>query len=401
MQAQGIEFADWAERIIELNTRHEFWKVLQGGRVVYQCNEFRMEVNLAVGTISEPPKREAENFGGGRGLCAEAGVFVPGSTEFNAKGNEKGEGVHARRKEKEEDARGRPESDNREKLLQAKRNYGERKLRNLQKEANRLDGKIRAKKGESETMQNRTPPSKFLAGTMDWLTNEVRHWSRIVDLLKQEEEKMTEGKEAVKDEWKEEEGEGHGVEEAKVPAVNEEEVVKSCEASGPDEDSKEGSDGEMGYPPDKMKAEGNDEEISDGEMESLPAKVKVLEESLATEKAKTERILREANKQSTFQFDELRRSDYEKACQQAVLLASRRQEAQAKQAAEREKAAAEGLRWELEKLKAERATAEPKVEGVEDQEKMEPPKGQETRRGAETKTLPCTVVLCSLFFVLS
>ena len=266
-----------------------------------------------------------------------------------------------------------------------------RKLRNLQKEANRLDGKIRAKKGESETMQNRTPPSKFLAGTMEWLKNEVRHWSRIVDLLKQEEEKMTEGKEAVKDEWKEEEGGGHGVEEAKVSAVNEEEVVKSCEASGPDEDSKEGSDGEMGYPPDKMKAEGNDEEISDGEMESLPAKVKVLEESLATEKAKTERILREANKQSTFQFDELRRSDYEKACQQAVLLASRRQEAQAKQAAEREKAAAEGLRWELEKLKAERATAEPKVEGVEDQEKMEPPKGQETRRGAETKTLPCTV----------
>ena len=185
MQAQGIEFADWAERIIELNTRLEFWKVLQGGRVVYQCNEFRMEVNLAVGTISEPPKREAENFGGGRGLSAEAGVFVPGSTEFNAKGNEKGEGVHARRKEKEEDARGRPESDNREKLLQAKRNYGERKLRNLQKEANRLDGKIRAKKGESETMQNRTPPSKFLAGTMEWLKNEVRHWSRIVDLLKQ------------------------------------------------------------------------------------------------------------------------------------------------------------------------------------------------------------------------
>ena len=160
---------------------------------------------------------------------------------------------------------------------------------------------------------------------------------------------------------------------------------------GPDEGSKKGSDGEMGSLPDKMKAEGNDEEISDGEMESLPAKVKVLEESLATEKAKTERILREANKQSTFQFDELRRSDYEKACQQAVLLASRRQEAQAKQAAEREKAAAEGLRWELEKLKAEGATAEPKVEGVEDQEKMEPPKGQETRRGAETKTLPCTV----------
>ena len=391
MQAQGIEFADWAERIIELNTRHEFWKVLQGGRVVYQCNEFRMEVNLAVGTISEPPKREAENFGGGRGLSAEAGVFVPGSTEFNAKGNEKEEGVHARRKEKEEDARGRPESDNREKLLQAKRNYGERKLRNLQKEANRLDGKIRAKKGESETMQNRTPPSKFLAGTMDWLTNEVRHWSRIVDLLKQEEEKMTEGKEAVKDEWKEEEGGGHGVEEAKVSAVNEEEVVKSCEASGPDEDSKKGSDGEMGYPPDKMKAEGNDEEISDGEMESLPVKVKVLEESLATEKAKTERILFEANKQSAFQFDELRRNEYEKACQQAVLLASRRQEAQAKQAAEREKAAAEGLRWELEKLKAEGATTEPKVEGVEDQEKIEPPKGQETRRGAETKTLPCTV----------
>ena len=201
---------------------------------------------------------------------------------------------------------------------------------------------------------------------MEWLKNEVRHWSRIVDLLKQEEEKMTEGKEAVKDEWKEEEGGGHGVEEAKVSAVNEEEVVKSCEASGPDEDSKEGSDGEMGYPPDKMKAEGNDEEISDGEMESLPAKVKVLEESLATEKAKTERILFEANKQSAFQFDELRRNEYEKACQQAVLLASRRQEAQAKQAAEREKAAAEGLRWELEKLKAERATAEPKVEGVED-----------------------------------
>ena len=181
------------------------------------------------------------------------------------------------------------------------------------------------------------------------------------------------------------------MEEAKVSAVNEEEVVKSCEASGPDEDSKKGSDGEMGYPPDKMKAEGNDEEISDGEMESLPVKVKVLEESLATEKAKTERILREANKQSAFQFDELRRSDYEKACQQAVLLASRRQEAQAKQAAEREKAAAEGLRWELEKLKAEGATTEPKVEGVEDQEKIEPPKGQETRRGAETKTLPCTV----------
>ena len=181
------------------------------------------------------------------------------------------------------------------------------------------------------------------------------------------------------------------MEEAKVSAVDEEEVAESCEASGPDEDSKKGSDKKMGSLPDKMKAEGNDEEISDGEMESLPAKVKVLEESLATEKAKTERILREANKQSAFQFDELRRSDYEKACQQAVLQASRRQEARAKEAAEREKAAAEGLRWELEKLKAERATAEPKVEGVEDQEKTEPLKGQETRRGADTKTLPCTV----------
>ena len=31
------------------------------------------------------------------------------------------------------------------------------------------------------------------------------------------------------------------------------------------------------------------------------------------------------------------------------------------------------------------------MEGVEDQEKTEPPKGQETRRGADTKTLPCTV----------
>ena len=31
------------------------------------------------------------------------------------------------------------------------------------------------------------------------------------------------------------------------------------------------------------------------------------------------------------------------------------------------------------------------MEGVEDQEKTEPPKGQEARRGAETKTLPCTV----------
>jgi len=102
------------------------------------------------------------------------------------------------------------------------------------------------------------------------------------------------------------------VKEAKVSAVDEEEVAESCEASGPDEDSKKGSDGEMGYPPDKMKAEGNDEEISDGEMESLPVKVKVLEESLATEKAKTERILFEANKQSAFQFDELRRSDYER-----------------------------------------------------------------------------------------
>ena len=64
------------------------------------------------------------------------------------------------------------------------------RLRDLRKEAKRLDGKIRAKKGESETMQNRTPPSKFLAGTMEWLKNEVRHWSRIVDLLKQEVEKI-------------------------------------------------------------------------------------------------------------------------------------------------------------------------------------------------------------------
>ena len=44
---------------------------------------------------------------------------------------------------------------------------------------------------------------------------------------------------------------------------------------------------------------------------------------------------------------------------------------------------------------AEGATTEPKVEGVEDQEKMEPPKGQETRRGTETKTLPCKVAATS------
>ena len=51
--------------------------------------------------------------------------------------------------------------------------------------------------------------------TMEWLHNEVRHWSRIVDLLKQEEEKMAEGEEAVKDKWKEGEGGGHGVEKPK------------------------------------------------------------------------------------------------------------------------------------------------------------------------------------------
>ena len=45
---------------------------------------------------------------------------------------------------------------------------------------------------------------------MEWLHNEVRHWSRIVDLLKQEEEKMAEGEEAVKDKWKEGEGGGMG-----------------------------------------------------------------------------------------------------------------------------------------------------------------------------------------------
>ena len=352
----------------------------RGSRVVLQCGDWRIEVHA--GMLEEGAE------GLGRKLRKEAEVFVPKSTESNAKGNEKEEGARARRNEKCASARrNEKEGGARERLLQAKRNLGERKLRDLQKEVNRLDRKIRDKKGEPETMKNRTPPTRFLPGTMEWLNNEVRHWSRILDLLKQEEEKMAEGEEAVKDKWKE----GEGVEEAKVSAVNEEEVAESCEASEPDEESKKGSDGRMGSLPDKMKAEGNDEEISDGEMESLPDKVKDLEESLATETAKTERILREANKQSALQFDELCRSDCERACQQAVLLASRRQEARAKEAAEREKAAAEGLRWELEKLKAERATAEPKVEGVEDQEKTEPPKGQETRRGADTKTLPCTV----------
>ena len=154
----------------------------RGSRVVLQCVDWRIEINT--GMLEE----EAEGLG--QKLRKEAKVFIPKPTESNAKGNEKEEGARARRNEKEEGARGRPEqSDNREKLLQAKRNYGERKLRNLQQEANRLDGKIRAKKGESETMKNRTPPSRFLAGTMEWLHNEVRHWSRIVDLLKQEEEK--------------------------------------------------------------------------------------------------------------------------------------------------------------------------------------------------------------------
>lgn len=64
----------------------------------------------------------------------------------------------------------------------------------------------------------------------------------------------------------------------------------------------------------------------------------------AMETAKNERVLREVNKQFAYQYDELRRSEYEIACQQVLLLVSRRQEARAKEAAERRKVAAEGYR---------------------------------------------------------
>ena len=62
MHVQGIESVDFAEGIIDLNTRLDFWKILQGGRVVYQDHHCRMEVNMAEGTISDQPKREAEDL---------------------------------------------------------------------------------------------------------------------------------------------------------------------------------------------------------------------------------------------------------------------------------------------------------------------------------------------------
>ena len=64
------------------------------------------------------------------------------------KGNEKEEGACARRNEKEEGARGRPEqSDNCKKLLQAQRNYGERKLRDLIRKLNGSTGRYVLRKG--------------------------------------------------------------------------------------------------------------------------------------------------------------------------------------------------------------------------------------------------------------
>ena len=79
MQVQGTRCIAWLKGINELNNRLGFWEMRQGGRVVYQCNDYRMEVNPAVDTISDHPKRKVETLGSE--LRPETGVFVLGSPE--------------------------------------------------------------------------------------------------------------------------------------------------------------------------------------------------------------------------------------------------------------------------------------------------------------------------------
>ena len=148
---------------------------MHGGRVVYQFGDYKMEVNPAVETTSDHSRR-TENLGSG--LRAEYGPFVPGSPESNAKGTEK-----------EEDGLGRSKRSNNHKQQKEtdektrnnfRRSFGEKRLKELQKEAKRIDGEIRAKKGESRIMKKITAPSKFLLNTMELLQNEVRHLGCVV-----------------------------------------------------------------------------------------------------------------------------------------------------------------------------------------------------------------------------
>ena len=56
MQVQGSEdigYIVWLQKLNPLNNILGFWKMMHGGRVVYQFGDYKMEVNPAVETTSD------------------------------------------------------------------------------------------------------------------------------------------------------------------------------------------------------------------------------------------------------------------------------------------------------------------------------------------------------------